>query len=100
MYAKASVLQIALAVIGTTAGVAAWYLSSAIGWLVGAVFLISVVPITLVFIKPINDQLLDSSNKLTAAEVEDLLRQWNPRHWARSIVSGIAFILFLVGLSH
>jgi uncharacterized membrane protein len=99
MYSKASTLQIGLAVLGTILGVLAWYLSSEVVWLIGAGFLVSVIPITILFIKPINDQLLDSSKQLPPNEVVDLLTQWNPRHWIRSIVSGVSFVCFLFGMS-
>lgn len=99
MYAKASVLQIFLAVVGTILGVVAWLYSQQVLWLVGSVFLISVVPITLIIIKPINDQLLKPSHDLNSEEVVKLLEQWNPKHWIRSIVSCISFICYLVALA-
>ena len=51
MYRRAAPMQIALAVIGTIAGLIQWYVSENLLWLVGAITLISVIPITLIFIK-------------------------------------------------
>ncbi|GIC75767.1 DUF1772 domain-containing protein [Moritella sp. F3] len=99
MYAKASTLQIALAVGGTVLGVISWSISGDIYWLIGAVFLVSVVPITIFIIKPINDQLLDSANKLEPEAVVALLKQWNPRHWVRSGVSFVAFFCYILAIS-
>lgn len=47
MYAKASTLQIALAVLGFLFGLVSWYQSNDILWIIGSLFLISVIPITL-----------------------------------------------------
>ena len=51
MYAKASALQIFLALGGTVLGLIAWWLSKNTYWLIGAVFLVSVVPVTIFLIK-------------------------------------------------
>ena len=99
MYAKASVLQIFLAVVGTVLGFVAWSSSNNVNWLVGAIFLISVVPITLLFIKSINDQLLSPSKSLEPAEVIALLIQWNPRHWIRTGASFVAFLCYLLAIT-
>lgn len=55
MYKRAAPMQIALALAGFVSGVIAWFSSGNTLWLAGAVFLVSVVPITLMLIKPIND---------------------------------------------
>ena len=99
MYAKASALQIALALGGTVLGIIAWLLSDNAYWLIGAVFLVSVVPITLLYIKQINDQLLHPKQALEPEAVIALLTQWNPRHWVRSGVSFVAFVCYLVALA-
>ena len=98
MYHAASTMQIVLAVGGTLLGLVEWYLTDQTLWLVGALLLVSVIPITLVFIKPINDQLLEPNNDLGPDQVLALLKQWNPRHWVRSIVSGLAFAIYLVAM--
>ena len=99
MYSKASTLQIILALFGTALGVVSWFLSGNMYWLIGAAFLVSVVPITLLFIKQINDKLLHPKHQLEPEEVLALLKQWNPRHWARSAVSFIAFVCYLLAIS-
>lgn len=96
MYRRASAMQIALAMVGTLAGMLSWWLSGIFLWLIGALLLISVVPVTLIFIKPVNDMLLDASREPDAADTEMLLRRWGPKHWVRSILSGVSFIVYLV----
>ncbi len=96
MYKRAAPLQIALAVVGFVSGMVAWWVGLGALWLVGSIFLISVVPITLVVIKPINDVLLSSENDPDSQETQTLLVRWGPKHWIRTIVSGVGFVLYLL----
>lgn len=96
MYRRAAPMQILLAVVGSLAGILAWVFGGPLPWLFGALLLASVIPITLFAIKPINDVLLDPLHDADASDTEDLLRRWGPKHWLRSIVSGVSFILFLI----
>lgn len=95
MYGLASRLQIALAVGGTLAGIIQWYLSRDSLWAVGAALLFFVIPFTVVVLKPINDQLLDPNAQRSDSQTKDLLTQWAPRHWVRSVVSGLSFAVYL-----
>lgn len=95
MYGLAAPMQIVSALGGTLAGVAQWFLDDNILWVIGAVLLLFVIPYTVVVLKPINDQLLDSDAGRTGAETEALLNQWAPRHWIRSIASGLSFAIYL-----
>lgn len=95
MYKRAAPLQIALAVIGFVGGLAAGVFNSSLLWFVGALSLISVVPITLLFIKPINDVLLNPANPPESAETKNLLERWGKKHWWRTLVSGVSFLLYL-----
>ncbi len=95
MYNLAAPMQIALAVGGTVGGLIQWFLTAEAFWAVGAALLVFVIPFTLIVLKPINDQLLDSNAELSDTQVEVLLRQWAPRHWVRSIASGLSFVAYL-----
>jgi hypothetical protein len=44
---------------------------------------------------PINDQLLDPDAQRSDSQTEDLLTQWAPRHWVRSIANGLSFVVYL-----
>ncbi|MEL0082998.1 MAG: DUF1772 domain-containing protein [Gammaproteobacteria bacterium] len=96
MYNRAAPLQITMAIAGSVAGVGVWYLSSGYLWLIGALLLVSVIPITLIIIKPVNDILLSPDHDPDSPETESLLNRWGPKHWLRTIVSGVSFILYLV----
>ncbi|WP_180140604.1 DUF1772 domain-containing protein [Desulfoluna butyratoxydans] len=95
MYKRAAPLQITLAVAGFISGVVVWFNGMSLLWLIGALFLISVVPITLIVIKPINDVLLNSDNDPDSENTQGLLSSWGPKHWLRTIASGVAFLLYL-----
>ena len=96
MYGRAAPLQIMLALVGFIAGLIAWYQASNGLWLIGALMLIAVIPITLLLIKPINDVLLDTDKTIDASEAMSLLTRWGPKHWLRTLVSGISFLLYLI----
>ena len=95
MYALASRMQIALAVGGTLAGATQWYVTRDSLWAAGAALLFFVIPFTLVSLNPINDQLLESASQRSAPETDRLLNAWAPRHWVRTIASGLSFIVCL-----
>jgi len=95
MYGLAAPMQIVSALGGTLAGFVQWFLGGSILWVVGAVLLIFVIPYTVIVLKPINDQLLESEAQRTESETENLFNQWAPRHWVRSIASGLSFAIYL-----
>ena len=70
MYGLAAPMQIVAALGGTFVGVAQWGAGAGSFWLVGALLLVSVIPYTLLVLKPINDQLLDTKTNRSEAEAE------------------------------
>jgi uncharacterized membrane protein len=98
MYRRASVLQVAAALIGSAGGAIAWFRGGGIAWLGGALLLFGVIPFTLTWIAPVNDLLLAPGRDPEAPDTEALLRRWAPLHGVRTALSGAAFVLFLVGL--
>lgn len=97
-YHKATRMQAPLAMIGALAGVVAWVRGGGAEWLVGAILLGAVIPITLVVIMPTNRELLDPSTAQSPDRVRELLGRWNRLHALRSVLSTIAFAIFLVQL--
>jgi hypothetical protein len=96
MYARAAPMQIVSAIVGTLGGLAQWYLTNDVFWIIGAGLLLFVIPFTLVILKPINDQLLDLAAQRTESETEKLLNSWAPRHLVRSIASALSFAFYLL----
>ena len=96
---RATVMQVPLAVIGCITGSSsAWLLGDA--WLaIGAILLIAVVPFTLVVILPTNKQLLDPGLDARGERAAELLTRWGRLHATRSVLSSVAFVLFLIRLT-
>ena len=98
MYRRASVLQVAAAILGTIAAALAWYRGAGVAWLIGAMLLFAVIPFTLVAIMPVNRQLLAPGRDPESADTESLLRRWASLHAVRTALSGFAFVLFAVAM--
>jgi hypothetical protein len=94
-YRRATVLQAACAAVGLLASVAAWLAGSGFWWLVAGVLLGSVIPFTLIVILPTNKRLLSPELDRRSAEAERLLARWGRLHAVRSVLSGLALLLFL-----
>lgn len=97
-YRRAARLQASLALIATAAGAALYFLVGGYSWLVGAVLIFSVVPITVLVIFPTNHKLLDPDLDRTSPATYELLRTWGRLHGVRSILSLAAALLFLCTL--
>jgi hypothetical protein len=94
-YERATVMQASLAILGCLAGVAVWLLNAGTMWLVGALFIFLVVPITFIVIFPTNNRLLSRGRDLTSAETRELLVKWGRLHAIRSVLSFIASVIYV-----
>jgi hypothetical protein len=54
-----------------------------------------VIPFTLIVILPTNKRLLSPALDRRSAEAERLLARWGRLHTVRSVLSGLALLLFL-----
>jgi hypothetical protein len=97
-YKKATLMQAPLAIISFLAGVAVWLLEGGLLWLIGAVLIGLVVPFTFIAVMPTNNQLLAPGRDLSSAETRALLEKWGRLHAARSALSFLASIIYLVSL--
>ncbi len=98
-YKRATLLQAPLALLGGVAGAAAWFAGGGVGWLVGGLLLVSVVPFTLLVILPTNNILLATVPGDAQDTVAGLLRKWGRLHAVRSVLSTAAFLLFVALLT-
>jgi hypothetical protein len=64
-------------------------------WGVAGVLLSLVIPFTLIVILPTNKQLLNPALDRRSAQTERLLARWGALHAVRSVLSGLALLLFL-----
>jgi hypothetical protein len=94
-YRRATVMQATCAAVGLLASFTAWLAGASFWWLIAGVLLGSVIPFTVVAILPTNRRLLSPALDRQSAEAERLLARWGRLHAVRSILSGIALLLFL-----
>ena len=94
-YHRATVMQASLALAGAVTGSgAAWLVGDS--WLAfGALLLGSVVPLTLIVIRPTNVKLLDPGLDSRSRQAEELLTRWGRLHAIRSALSSASFAVFL-----
>jgi hypothetical protein len=94
-YRRATVMQATCAVVGLVSSLTAWLAGASLSWLIAGVLLGSVIPFTLIVILPTNKQLLSPTLDRRPAEANRLLTRWGRLHTVRSVLSGLALLLFL-----
>ena len=94
-YRRATVMQATCAAVGLLSSVAAWLAGATIWWLIAGLLLGSVIPFTLTGILPTNKRLLDPTLDKRSGETERLLARWGRLHAVRSVLSGLALLLFV-----
>ena len=94
-YRRATIMQATCAALGLLSSIAAWLAGATFWWLVAGVLLGSVIPFTLIVILPTNKRLLSPELDRRSAEAERLLAHWGRLHAVRSVLSGLALLLFL-----
>ena len=97
-YKRATFMQASLAMLGLVCGVAAWLLGGSVFWLVGAILIGAVVPVTFILIMPTNHQLLEPGRDLGSSETRALLEKWGKHHAVRSALSFLASVLYVGSL--
>jgi len=97
-YRRGTLMQAPLALIGSVAAFMAWSLEGSKAWLMGGLIFLAVVPFTLIVILPTNKRLESQELDIRSKEAERLLRRWGGLHAIRSLLSGIAFVVFFANL--
>jgi hypothetical protein len=92
-------MQAPLAAIGSLAAFVSWWFDRGPAWLIGGLLLLLIIPFTLVVILPTNKRLESRELDLRSEEAGSLLRRWGRLHAVRSILSMVAFVIFLFLLS-
>ena len=94
-YRRGTVMQATCAAVGLLSSLAAWLAGATVWWLIAGVLLGLVIPFTLIVILPTNKRLLSPALDRGSAEAERLLERWGRPHAVRSVLSGLALLLFL-----
>jgi hypothetical protein len=94
-YKRGTLMQAPLALIGSVAALWAWSLQGSAAWLIGGSLFLLVVPFTLIVILPTNRQLESQELDIRSEEADRILRRWGRLHAIRTLLSGVAFLVFL-----
>ena len=94
-YRRATIMQATLAAICLLCSIAAWFAGATFWWLIAGVSQGFVIPFTLIVILPTNKQLLSPALNKRTPEAQQLLKRWGRLHAVRSVLSGLALLLFL-----
>jgi Domain of unknown function (DUF1772) len=94
-YKRATWLQAPLAIIAFLCGTAIWLMGGNLGWLVAALMIGAVVPITFAVIMPTNHKLLAPGRDLASAETRELLVLWGRLHAVRTGLSLAGTVIYL-----
>jgi hypothetical protein len=94
-YRRATTMQATCAALGLVSSVAAWLAGATFWWLVAGALFGSVIPFTLIVILPTNRELLSPKLDRRSAQAGQLLARWGRLHTVRSVLSGLALLLFL-----
>jgi uncharacterized membrane protein len=97
-YRRGAVMQPLLAALAFLAAIGAWLTSGKSAWLLGAILIVTVIPFTLLAILPTNKKLLDPSLDRNSDSARQLLIRWGRLHAVRTVLSLVAFVIFLLGL--
>lgn len=99
-YKRGTVMQASLAVIGSFLAGLSWWLDKNAAWLIAGIFLFAVVPFTLIVILPTNKKLESDKPDSSSPQTEHHLRLWGKLHAVRSLLSFLAFVIFLIALRY
>ena len=94
-YQRGFMMQASLAVIGFVFGIAAWWSSGHILWLLGALALISNWPYTMLVIMPTNKALTEMPISAAGPRSRDLIQTWGSLHAVRTALGALATAIFL-----
>lgn len=88
-------MQASIAIIGFLCGVAAWYQSGEMWWLIGAAVLLANWPFTLIAIMPTNKAMMDTPLEAANVETRSLMKRWGKLHAVRTLLGTISTAIFL-----
>ena len=94
-YHRGTIMQVTLAAVCLLSSIAAWLAGASFWWAIAGVLVGSVIPFTLIVILPTNKQLLNPALDRRSAQTGQLLVRWGTLHAVRSVLSVLAFLLFV-----
>ena len=97
-YRRGAVMQASLAALSGLLGIAAWWSSGNLLWLIGAGAMLANWPYTLIAIMPVNRLLNAEFSSGASAQARVLLVRWGRLHAGRSFLGAVATIIFVIAV--
>ena len=97
-YRRAALMQASLAIVGLVSAGLAWWRGGHVAVLAGGLLLGSVIPFTLLVVRPTNKRLLAHGMGVDSVEARALLRRWGRLHGVRTVLGLLAFGTLLASL--
>jgi hypothetical protein len=94
-YKRGTAMQAPLAIAGFVLGLAAWWQTGHVGWVIGAVLMIANWPVTYLAIMPTNKRLMAIEPAMAGPEVRAMIQRWGLLHTARTALGIAACLVFL-----
>jgi len=94
-YKRGFAMQASIAVASGVLGIAAWWTSGQVLWLIGAALMLANWPFTLIVIMPTN-HLLGATPPEGDADTRARLIAWGKLHGVRTMLSGLATAAYLI----
>jgi hypothetical protein len=95
-YKRGFALQAPLAVIGFLLGVAAWWQTGRLDWMLGALLMIANWPFTLLVIMPVNNRLMAMQPDEAGPASRAMIERWGGLHAVRTALGVGAALAFLL----
>src|SRR5262249_53434171 len=97
-YKRGLLMQAPLAIIGFLLGIAAWWLTGLLAFVIGGMLLLANWPWTFFGIMPTNKVLMETELANAGPQTRALIVKWNRLHSVRTALGILAIIAFLVAL--
>jgi hypothetical protein len=94
-YKRGTAMQAPLAIVGCLLGLAAWWQTGALAWLLGGALMIANWPVTLLAIMPTNRRLMATEPTGAGPESRALIERWGALHGVRTALGLAASVAFL-----
>ena len=94
-YKRGTAMQAPLAIIGFLLGLAAWWQSGDLMWILGALLMVANWPVTYLVIMPTNDKLMAMDLQMAGPESRAMIEKWGSLHAIRTALGFAATVAFL-----
>jgi len=94
-YKHGTAMQAPLAIIGFLLGLAAWWQTRHIGWVIGGLLMIANWPVTFLGIMPTNNRLMATDPAAAGPESRAMIKRWGSLHAVRTALGFAASLAFL-----